>query len=726
MQSKEAFCRAAVDAYENERVARAVNGEIVTDSESDINPEDLVDLHDITNDKAKSIIQKHRTAIKLHARRMKAKVIAEERFLSRKVSKRISNVKKECPNIGKTIEDFVSAGSVGADQWRRTGVLTFDGNSKVAKKVTYKRIKEHLEEVYKCHFSYGTVVQLCIPRNKRRKSAVRYQSLAKVTTRRARKGFNLRYNPDSHWSAALYKGLNTVQYADGRNIMNLNRDDASGFRLDTLTTNKQYATPVVQNKEILTTRTDYVNKYPSTLQTTSYNFCETKNTGEICVGVVKAPEVHQKNPCQHAADFNMFSSLNELQSAFINTETGVPKEVDCVRVDGAGDEGPSHLEVQFYWTKHHITCQKVATLVTTRSSGSSYLNRVELQNGCLSLGHANLFIPSTLNGSCVDPNTGAVDTEKLKANLNKAIDVYINRVDGCPCGSTVIKLYRGADSSYEQQNQSKLLVFLKGSNKQKMQLQKDHPELFAHFQEVWKVRDDHLVHELPSQYMFYLVCCYKENCIHPCCQAGKPPEPLRWYQGGPLITELPYPVPDPERPWGSTSCVTCKDLTKCSGHYKSSFVNIKNKAALKKLQKPPSTVLKEFFNNDNGETIESISKKVLLQVEESKMWLEHLKGIVENRKRGAKKAAATRKSKRSASNLAALTEGDNHMDISDHSEEQENNDTEREFCATCGEEYEEESDVQEVWIGCDLCDQWYHISCEGLRSVPEDKLYICV
>ena len=55
------------------------------------------------------------------------------------------------------------------------------------------------------------------------------------------------------------------------------------------------------------------------------------------------------------------------------------------------------------------------------------------------------------------------------------------------------------------QNQIKLLVFLKGSNKQKMQLQKDHPELFAHFQEVWKVRDDHLVHELPSQYMFYLV-----------------------------------------------------------------------------------------------------------------------------------------------------------------------------------------------------------------------------
>ena len=106
--------------------------------------------------------------------------------------------------------------------------------------------------------------------------------MAKVTTRRARKGFNLRYNPDSHWSAAFYKGLNAVQYADGRNIMNLNCDDAAGFRLDTLSTNKQYATPVVKSKETLTTRTDYVNKYPSTLQT-SYNFSETKTIGQAFI-----------------------------------------------------------------------------------------------------------------------------------------------------------------------------------------------------------------------------------------------------------------------------------------------------------------------------------------------------------------------------------------------------------------------------------------------------------
>ena len=96
------------------------------------------------------------------------------------------------PDIGATIENFVQE-YVGADAWR-TGILTFDGNVKVRKKATYNRIKEHLETKYGCHFSYGTVVELCVARNKRRKSSHRYKGAAKVTSRRARKGFILRYN----------------------------------------------------------------------------------------------------------------------------------------------------------------------------------------------------------------------------------------------------------------------------------------------------------------------------------------------------------------------------------------------------------------------------------------------------------------------------------------------------------------------------------------------------
>lgn len=59
---------------------------------------------------------------------------------------------------------------------------------------------------------------------------------------------------------------------DGRDMANINRDDATGFRLDTMTTCKQYANPCYLGMDALTTRTDYVNKY--LLQVTSYNFTE--------------------------------------------------------------------------------------------------------------------------------------------------------------------------------------------------------------------------------------------------------------------------------------------------------------------------------------------------------------------------------------------------------------------------------------------------------------------
>ena len=206
------------------------------------------------------------------------------------------------------MEDFVKVNNVGADAWPRTGILTFDGNVRSTQKVTYEKIRQHLESVYKRHFSYGTVVQLCVARNKRRTSAKRYKGAAQITTRRARKGFQLHYIPDFHWCNAFYCGLDALQFKDGRDILNVNRDDASGFRLDTLVTHKQYSTPTVQGSEVLTTHTDYVNKYPSVLQTTSYNFTGTETTLEQCAGVVKASPIFPKNPAQHMADFNMLKS----------------------------------------------------------------------------------------------------------------------------------------------------------------------------------------------------------------------------------------------------------------------------------------------------------------------------------------------------------------------------------------------------------------------------------
>ena len=131
----------------------------------------------------------------------------------------------------------------------------------------------------------------------------------------------------------------------------------------------------------------------------------------------------------------MLQKQPELQVAFGK------KRIECIRVDGAGDEGPLHVEVQFWWTRRHFETPTHVTLVTTRNSGASYLNRVESQNGCLTVAHANLFIPSNLNGSCFDPSTGKVDQERLEANLSLATQIYIDRVNNAPCGTTNIRLY---------------------------------------------------------------------------------------------------------------------------------------------------------------------------------------------------------------------------------------------------------------------------------------------
>lgn len=175
------------------------------------------------------MIAKRRKAIQRRTRRLRAKAVAEQRFLSKKSSTQISRILSQCPDIGKVIESFVSEHNIGADAWRRTGVLTFDGNTRLPKKVTYECIRLHLQDVYKHHFSYGSVVQLCVARNKQRLSAKRDHGVAKVTTRRARKGFTLKYNPDTHWSATFYKGLNSIQLKDGRDLCLVNRVMLRGF-----------------------------------------------------------------------------------------------------------------------------------------------------------------------------------------------------------------------------------------------------------------------------------------------------------------------------------------------------------------------------------------------------------------------------------------------------------------------------------------------------------------
>ena len=92
--------------------------------------------------------------------------------------------------------------------------------------------------------------------------------------------------------------------------------------------------------------------------------------------------------------------------------------------------------------------------------------------------------------SCrVDTVTGNISEEKVKENLSLAIS--------------------------KQEVREKLNIFLKGFNKKKDELRENKPDLFKHFSDIWKIRNSHMIRDLPSNYVFFLVCCYQPDCLHP-------------------------------------------------------------------------------------------------------------------------------------------------------------------------------------------------------------------
>lgn len=88
----------------------------------------------------------------------------------------------------------------------------------------------------------------------------------------------------------MYKLFKQLQ-KDGNHMVLLNRDDQAGFRLDSTYTHKNI--PTLSTKPTVTTRTDFLSKCPGQLQTTSYNFTKTVTTGDLCIGVVKASQLHE-------------------------------------------------------------------------------------------------------------------------------------------------------------------------------------------------------------------------------------------------------------------------------------------------------------------------------------------------------------------------------------------------------------------------------------------------
>ena len=129
-QSYFAYLALCGDLYPQYRDTRSINGEIICDVESD-DPNSYIGLKDTLSEKGKALISKKRAAIHIRMKRKQLQLVEEKRL-----PKRVSKILQECPEIGNEIESFVQSHNVGADAWRRTGVLTFDGNLHRKEKVT--------------------------------------------------------------------------------------------------------------------------------------------------------------------------------------------------------------------------------------------------------------------------------------------------------------------------------------------------------------------------------------------------------------------------------------------------------------------------------------------------------------------------------------------------------------------------------------------------------------
>lgn len=448
----------------------------------------------------------------------------------------------------------------------------------------------------------------------------------------------------------MYKILDKLQLQNASKKLVLNRDDQAGFRLDTTYTHSQHRVLSVQQE--VTTRTDFMNKYSSILQTSTYLLMDTDTSNERAAGIVKDHVSFNKHPSQHASDLKFLKTTDEFKDYLSG------KTVDCIRVDGASDERPSILEVQFVWTEIHLEEEKVCTCVTARNSGGSFLKRVELVNGCIARAHSNIFIPSTLNGS--NMSASGLDEEKLKANLDTAASVYIDRVQDAPFEKTNIVFFKGNKDEYGrclENRRPNLLKFLHGSKKAKQQLKASNPEEYNYFEKVWGVRNNHYIKNYPEQYVFLLYLCYKPTCVHPLCRKGKPSAEPKWFDDGPILSLIPMPVKDPKRPWGA-QCSECKG-TFCSGHYLTAEECIKlamDQPVNNQNIQTPSPFLKTEFSKLKDPlkipdtVIERCAQETLLNLDEVKMWFDHLRGVQERRKAGAVKAAAKRAAKKQANN----------------------------------------------------------------------------
>ena len=123
--------------------------------------------------------------------------------------KACADVTAKVPTIGKIIESLVREQEGGVNMWRSNGTLVWDGNKKIDRTLSYRRLAEAVSahpdvKSAGVTVSKTTVFYLCAPNKERHRSALRHAAVADVKSRRARKGLIVKPNADTGYGFLMY------------------------------------------------------------------------------------------------------------------------------------------------------------------------------------------------------------------------------------------------------------------------------------------------------------------------------------------------------------------------------------------------------------------------------------------------------------------------------------------------------------------------------------------
>ena len=485
------------------------------------------------------------------------KMLAAEKTALKRPRAYVGKLRKDFPGVGKFLEDVCKESQIGADRWRRTGHLTLEqgiGVGKIGSRLTFKTMKKRIEEHYVGQIiSLSSVKRLCIARNARHRSSSWYLGWAGIVSRKVKKGRPQLFNPDAHWSASFYLGLDHLYFATDEDKSVVNRDDQAGKRLHSTFDNSSRKSMMMRDKPTLTTTSDYLfAEIKGAIQPSNY-----LSTGFRCHGaqtrllsVVKANEVHPKSPMQHYTDLcDIVTDHPKMKDCFYNSQ-GNRKKIELLMVDGGPDENPEQGGVRLYHVMRHVQSESYLHVVTARAAGSSRLNPVERFNGNMGNAINNVFIPATLLGSHGTPGKDDYDHKKFKENMVEAIDMFCLIVkdsvgfDGVPI-STVRPPFCTDDDAIRCKYFMKYAAAAWNKSGTPAAMNKVMREcdnesgstelsesIKEKFSTLDKIYNNHWVYEYQGvdmpKYIFTLRCCWKRDCPHPACQAAGGTAPQGW------------------------------------------------------------------------------------------------------------------------------------------------------------------------------------------------------